>query len=104
MKIGFETALELLNSDSDIEPGDVQFAALRAHVWVAEVAYPGCLPESRIVCASREGAIDTVCWLTEGLDVSLVTIERALRRDGCITVRGCDYMIYSCALRNLIGD
>lgn len=57
-KLTFDEAIEAIHEQQSISTSDVQAAALRRYVWVAEWHIPGCLSESFIICTTKAGALD----------------------------------------------
>ena len=65
-KLTFDEALQRINDQCSVHSADVQAAALRRHVWVAEWHLPGCLSESFSVCTTKSDAIECALSMAEG--------------------------------------
>lgn len=81
-KLTFDEALERLADERRIERNDVQAAALRRKVWLAEWHLPGCLSESQSINLTKEDAIATAIDWADGEDGPPRGMTTALRKHG----------------------
>jgi hypothetical protein len=65
MKLSFDEALERINDGRHVKRAEVQAAALRRRVWLAEWHIPGCLSETQDICLTKESAIETCLGYAE---------------------------------------
>ena len=64
-KLTYDEALDAINSEQHVDLSRVQPRALRRRVWCMLYSAPGCLPDYRAYCSTRQGAIDTARELYE---------------------------------------
>jgi len=81
-KLTFDEALQHINDQCSVHSADVQAAALRRHVWVAEWHLPGCLSESFSVCLTKRDAIESALSMVEGADGAPRGMRADLQRYG----------------------
>ena len=67
-KLNFFDALERIADGRMVSRDDVQAAALRRRVWIAEWHIPGCLSESFDVCLTKGEAIESALLMAETSD------------------------------------
>ena len=56
-KLTFDEAIELINDQRSVSRDNVQSAALRRTIWIAEWHIPGCLSESQGYSLTKRDAI-----------------------------------------------
>ncbi len=81
-KLTFDEAIEAIHDQQSISASDVQAAALRRHVWVAEWHIPGCLSESFTICTTKAGALESaldMCGNVRGARADLLAHGRTDR-------------------------
>ena len=81
-KLTFDEALQHINDQCSVHSADVQAAALRRHVWVAEWHLPGCLSESFSVCLTKRDAIGSALSMADGADGAPRGMRADLQRSG----------------------
>lgn len=67
-KLTFDEALQRINDELPVHQNDVQAAALRRRVWIAEWHLPGCISESFSVCLTKSDAIESALSMAEGAE------------------------------------
>lgn len=67
-KLTFDEALQRINDQCAVHHNDVQAAALRRRIWIAEWHLPGCLSESFSVCLTKSEAIESALSMAEGAE------------------------------------
>lgn len=81
-KLNFPDALERIADGQRVSREDVQAAALRRRVWIAEWHIPGCLSESFVVCITKDEAIESALLMAETSDGVPRGMKTALMRSG----------------------
>ena len=67
-KLSFSDALQRINDELPVHRNDVQAAALRRRIWIAEWHLPGCISESFSVCLTKSDAIECALSMAEGAE------------------------------------
>jgi hypothetical protein len=87
-----EEVIDRLNEELVVDEEEVKPNVLKRKVWVATWGIPGCLPESRSICRTKESAIESALWFAESEEgdhpKGMLT---ALRKDGFFY---CDSSIF----------
>lgn len=101
-KLTYEETLQHINEECPVDPTDVQSAALRRRVWIAQSNYPGCLPEYMAITTTRRDAIGSLLAIAEGGDGPPRGMKASLQRNGDFHYAGMNYSIEKSTLEDIL--